>query len=302
MSRSQRLLGFLAIGLLAIFSACGSEDGGGSDRTRVVATTAVIGALAEEVGQDHIEVTVLAKAGVDPHDFALTASSRRAIEDADVILRNGIGLDDYLEDVLADDSDKVITVTEGITIRHPDEDHGHEEGDPHVWHDPANVKVMVSGIAGALSDADPDNAAAYEANAKAYKLVLDRTDAEIQALIDSIPAEHRLIVTNHDSIGYFIDRYGLEFVGAVIPGTAGTASPSARDVAEIVDLIRETGARAIFSESSIDPKVARQIATDTGIAIVDDLYGDTLGEPGSGAETVDGMLLANAHTIAEALK
>lgn len=310
MPAARTMVVLLALMLVPLAAACGGDDDGGDDgRLRVVATTPQIGALAREVGGERINLQVLIGTGVDPHDYELTARDRAALDGADVVLRHGIGLDEFLDDAVR--GRNVVTVTEGIEVReggkeHEDEeegdDHDHGDGDPHVWHDPERVKVMVDHIVAALAKADEANAATYRANGEAYKAVLDRTDAEIRALIDAIPPANRKMVTNHDAFGYFIERYGLVFVGAVIPSTSTQAEPSAKDLAELVETIRREKVRAIFAESSLDPKIAEQIAKDTGVRIVDNLYGDSLGEPGSGAETVHGMLLANARTIAEALR
>jgi ABC-type Zn uptake system ZnuABC Zn-binding protein ZnuA len=290
-----------------VASACGSSDNRPEDEgLRVVATTSQIAALAAEVGGDAVHVDTLLGPGVDAHDFQPAVSDVRRVGAADVVLRNGIGLDDFLDDVIEGSGTdaEVTTVTEGVTLVGGEDDgHGHDlkQADPHVWQDPINVKVMVARVAEALSRADPDNAALYQARARAYQGVLDATDAEIRALIESIPPEDRKVVTNHDAFGYFLRRYGLEFVGAVIPGASSQSEPSAKEIAELVDLIEREGVKAIFAETSIDPAVARQLAEDTGVAVVDDLYSDSLGEAGSGAETVDGMLLTNARRIAEAL-
>jgi zinc/manganese transport system substrate-binding protein len=189
---------------------------------------------------------------------------------------------------------------------HDDDDdghgHDHREFDPHVWHDPDNVKVMARNIAQALADADPENAAAYETNADAYEAVLDDMKAEIQALIDEIPEENRKLVTNHDAFGYFARAFGLEVVGAVIPSITTEAEPSARQAAALLDTIEREGVKAIFAEQSVGSGLAATLARDAGILIVDDLYGDSLGAPGSGADTVHGMLLWNAERISEALR
>ena len=118
----------------------------------------------------------------------------------------------------------------------------------------------------------------------------------------ALPKEKRILVTSHDAFGYFLRAYGLTFVGAVIPSTSSEAQPSAKDLAALQDLIRREGVKAIFAEEEIDPKVAREISKDTGVRIVDNLYADSLGKPGSGAETVDGMIVSNARKIAEALR
>lgn len=301
---------------LPLVGACGGDAGDGVDdggKPRVVATTIQVGALAREVGGDRIALSVLIEQGVDPHDYELTAQDRRRVDEARIILRNGIGLDAFLDSVVddGDNKDKVTTVTDGIEVRageaHQEEengaaDHRHDEGDPHVWQNIPNNKVMIDNIVEALARADPGNADTYRANGSAYQLVLDDADVEIRDIINTIPVANRKMVTNHDAFGYFIEEYGLEFVGAVIPATTTQAEPSAKDIAALVELIKSENVRAIFAESSVDPKVAEQISKDTGVKIIDDLYGDSLGEPGSGEETVHGMLLANAQKIAEALK
>lgn len=299
------LLGLLLFPALAL--ACGSEDETSNGRPRVVATTAIIGALTGEVAGDLVDLKVLAPAGVDPHDYELTADDQKEIDRSILILRNGLGFDDYLDQAVRSSAnrEKVVVVTDGIDVLDADE-HGdgeHDgEADPHVWHDPIRVKVMVSNIAGALAEKDPPNAATYQANAEANNATLDETDSEIRAIIEGIPAANRKIVTVHDGFSYFIDRYGLEFIGSVIPATTTAAEPSARDLAALQDAIRAEGVKAIFGENSADSRIARQLANDTGIRLVDDLYGDSLGDPGTPEATVHGMLLANARKIAEALQ
>src|SRR5207249_418590 len=148
---------------------------------------------------------------------------------------------------------------------------------------------------------DSANAAAYGANAGAYKTKLDETKKQVQAIIDEIPREDRKLVTNHDALGYFARAFGLEIAGAVIPSVSTDAEPSAQETAALLDTIKREHVKAIFAESSVNPKLATTLASDAGVKIVDDLYGDSLGEPGSGAETLEGMLLVNARKIAEAL-
>lgn len=302
-----RVLILSLIGLaLVLVAACGNDDdGGGSsggDKLNVVATTVQVTALTRQVGGNLVNLHGIIPAGADTHSFEPTASDLQAIEDADVILRNGIGLDNFLDDTLeAGSQSEVITVTDGIELRTTEEG-GEEIQDPHVWQDPANDKTMIDNIAAALSEADPDNAATYEANAAAYNETLDETTVEIQAIIGEIPPENRKLVTNHDALGYFANAFGLEVVGAVIPSLSTESEPSAGDTANLLNTIEREQVKAIFAESSVNPALASALAGDANVAIVDDLYGDSLGEEGSGAETVDGMLLANARKIAEALK
>lgn len=288
-------------------AACGGDDAGG-DGVRVVATTTQIGALVREVAGDRVQLTVLLAAGADAHDYEPSPQDSRTIRQADLVLKNGIGLDDWLDDVVKNSGTKarVVVATEGIEPiegeAHDDHGHDHGEGDPHVWHDPENVKVMAKNIAEALADVDDVNAATYRANAEAYAKKLDDVDREIMALFAPIPPAQRKVVTNHESLNYFARRYQLEIIGAIVPGTAKEAQPSAQDLAKLTDLIRSEGVKAVLAEAEIDPKVAEQLAKDTGVRVVTGVYADSLGPAGSGADTIDGMLLHNARLIAEALK
>jgi ABC-type Zn uptake system ZnuABC Zn-binding protein ZnuA len=299
-------LALLALAAMAFVSACGSDKASSgpatADKLKVVATTVQITALAREVGGDLINLHGVIPPGADPHSFEPTASDLTAIEDADVILRHGIELDDWLDGTLsAAKHATVTTVTEGIELRQGEED-GKEVADPHVWHDPNNAKIMVQNIADAMAAADPSNRDAYESNSQAYQTKLDDTRKQVQAIIDEIPESSRKLVTNHDAFGYFAKAFGLEVVGAVIPSLSTEAEPSASDTAKLLDTIKAEHVKAIFAESSVNPSLARTLANDAGVTVVDDLYGDSMGKPGSGADTLDGMLLFNAHKIAEALK
>lgn len=284
-------------------SACGGGDGSDSGgRLNVVATTVQITAIAERLGGEHIALRGIVPAGADAHEFEPTAKDLAAIEDARLILRHGAGLDDWLDDTLAaGDSARVVTVTDGIALERPALASDGGGMDPHVWQDPERAKMMVRNVARALAGADAANAAAYDRAANEYEAALDAARAEAQRIIDEIPAERRKMVTNHDAFGYFARAFGLEVVGAVIPGASTQAEPSAKDTGALLDVIRAEGVRAIFAESSVDARLARTLASDAGVTIVDDLYGDSLGKPGSGAETIEGMWLANARSIAGAL-
>ena len=291
----------LACLLVAFGAACTNNGDGEDDRIAVVATTSQIGALTREVAGDRVALTVLLGPGEEAHSFDADVGQARKVHDADLILRNGIGLDDFLDDMIEGAAEaSVVTVTDGVTVEKGAEDTG--EDDPHVWHDVDNAKQMTLRIAEALAEVDPANASAYDRAARDYTVTLDETDREIRTLIDAIPASQRKMVTNHDAFGYFIRRYDLEYVGAVFPSSGAESQPSAGDIARLEDLIEREGVRAIFAEEELDAKVARQISTDTGVKIVDDLYADSLGKPGSRADTIHGMLLSNARKIAEALR
>ena len=302
MRRVFLLLLAISVGGLAL-AACGGDDASSSSGPgiNVVATTTQIGALTKAVAGDTVHLDTLLKAGASAHDYEPDPSALVKLGDAKVVLKNGIGLDDWLDKSIksAGGTKTVVLVTEGVLTS---KGANGSEDDPHVWQDPKNAMIMVDNIVKALSAADPANAATFETNGKAYNQKLAATDQEVRALIDSIPEANRKMVTNHDAFGYFLRAYGLTFVGAIIPSTSEEAQPSAKELANLHDLIKREGVKAIFAEEEIDPKVAREISKDTGVKIIDNLYADSLGKPGSGADTVDGMILSNARKIAEALK
>lgn len=301
MSRTLLLIA-LTVAASATLTACGSTPAPEDSRLRVVATIAPVGALAQAVAGDAVRLDVVAKAGVDPHEYQLKTADARAIAKAQIILRNGLGADAFLDKAVGNSKATVVTLTDGLALREGTSDTGAPSRDPHVWHDPRNDIAMVDAIVKVLATADPSHAATFEANGRAYQERLRQTDREVQAIINSIPPASRKMVTDHDAFGYFAARYGLTVVGTVIPGVSTSSEPSAASVAALVQTIRREGVRAVFAESSVDPKVARRVAEETNVRIVDDLYGDSLGAPGSGADTIEGMLLSNARKIADALK
>jgi ABC-type Zn uptake system ZnuABC Zn-binding protein ZnuA len=290
----------LVLGALVLLLGPGSSAA--ADRVKVVATTVQISALTTAVAGDLVELKGLIPAGVDPHEFEPTASDLVAIEGATLVLRHGIGLDDWLDRTLkAGKRATVVTVTRGVRLQKGEEE-GKVVDDPHVWHDPANAKKMVDNIVAALLRVDPTHKTAYETQATAYKTRLDEARTQVQTIINEIPSGGRKLVTNHDALGYFAKAFGLRIVGAVIPSVSTQAEPSAGETAKLLQTIRREKVKAIFAESNVNPKLAETLAKEAGVKIVADLYGDSLGPAGSGAETVEGMWLANARKIADALK
>jgi ABC-type Zn uptake system ZnuABC Zn-binding protein ZnuA len=296
--RAVALCALLGFGFGA--SACDTTLPSEGEGLRVVATTTQIGALTRAVSGGQVHLTVLLKAGADSHDFEVDPQTVRAVGHSQLVLKNGIGLDDWLDRVISNAGGRhqVVVVTEGIPLLRT----ASGEDDPHVWQDPLNAKVMVDNIVAALSTADPAHAALFQANGAGYKETLDSTDAQVRALIDEIPASERKMVTNHDAFAYFIQRYGLTFVGAVFPVSSGEGEASARDVAALEDLVKSQRVKAVFAEAEVDPKVARELAKDVNVKVVAGLYADSLGPPGSEAASVDGMILSNARKISEALR
>jgi ABC-type Zn uptake system ZnuABC Zn-binding protein ZnuA len=183
-----------------------------------------------------------------------------------------------------------------------DNGHGHGETDPHYWLTAENAIIMTENVRDALSEAAPEEADGFADRADALIDRLEAADAEVRALIDEIPPDQRKIVTDHDAMGYFVDAYGLEFAGSVFPSLDVSSEPSAREIEALVAEIRAEGITAIFTESAVNARLAQAVAEEAGARLVEEpLYTDSLGPEGSGADTMDGMLVHNARVIRDGL-
>ena len=295
----------LAIGL----TACGSGDTGPSPgsapnpttagvKVRVVATTTQVDDFATVIGGDCVDVYGVLKPNVDPHDYEPSPADLDAMARADVIVKNGVDFEKWLDDTLASSGADatVVDTSDGVTLRQGGEqDRG---GDPHIWQNPQNAKIMVTGIERALAAAAPGCADEFAANLASYSTELELLDHANETAINSLC--NNKLVTNHDAFGYYVDRYGLDFVGSIIPSFDTSAELSASAIAELVTQIQAEDVKAIFSESSLPPKTADTIGREAGVQVVqgdDALYGDTLGPAGSAGATYLGMMAHNTATI-----
>lgn len=299
-----------AMGVLAL-AGCGSVASGqasGSDRRLdVVATTPVVADFVRNVGGDRVHVVQILKPGVDPHDYEASPADIQAIADADLVVKNGVGLEAaWLDDTVssAGYEGEVVDASRGVKVRAGNGDKEQKAGDPHIWHDPANARIMVDDIASALAAKDPAGKAGYERGAAAYDAKLAALDADNKAEIGTIPEAQRKLVTNHDAFGYYCARYGIDFVGSIIPSFDTSAELSGSELSDLVAKIKQTGVRAVFSESSLPPKTAETVATEAGVRVVegeDSLYADGLGPVGSPGGTYLGAERHNTETIVKAL-
>jgi ABC-type Zn uptake system ZnuABC Zn-binding protein ZnuA len=257
------------------------------------------------VGGERVDLVDIVQPGVDPHDFEASPGDIEALRRARVIVRNGVHLEPWLDDALSAAGAKatVVDASAGLAIRGGGEEAGRGDGDPHIWQDPRNAKAMVASIGTALAAADPVGADTYAANVAAYTAQLDALDAEIAAAIDALP--NKKLVTDHDAFGYYIDRYGLELVGSIIPSFESSAELSAADVSQLVAKIKAEGVKAVFAETSVPPKTAEAIAREAGVKVVageDSLYGDSLGPAGSDGATYLEMMRHNTRVIVDNLR
>jgi zinc/manganese transport system substrate-binding protein len=283
-----------------VLAGCGST--GASKGVTVVATTTQIGDWAREVGGGDVRVHQILQPNSDPHEYEPRPADVEATAGAKAIFENGENLDHWMGKVVSQAGGKplVVVLGERVPIRRPGETSGPEASryDPHWWHDPRNAEAAVREIRDTLATIDKVHAADYRWNAARYLATLRRLDSGISACLGRIPRAQRKLVTDHDAFGYFAARYGISVVGAVIPSQTTQAQPSAGATARLIALIRREHVRAVFPESSMNRRLARTIARETGASSSFTLYGDTLGAAGSSGATYVSMEAANADAMA----
>jgi zinc/manganese transport system substrate-binding protein len=297
----------LAVGSLVAVSAallvtgCGEDDtaAGVGDRVTVVATTTQAADFTRNVGGNQVEVVQLLAANADPHEYEVRPRDVQALTDADLIVRSGGDLDEWLDDAIEGAGTKapVLTLSDKIkTIAASEEG---EEFDPHWWQDPRNAVIAAGEIRAALDKADASHASLYGANAEAYTAKLTKLDAAVATCIDKVPEAQRKLVTTHDALSYYAKRYGIEVIGTVIPSLSTEGQPSAGDTAKLVKTIEDAGVKAIFAESSVNPKVEAAIARETGATVGKALWADTLGPEDSDGATYAQSVASNTAALVE---
>ncbi|MEM8888354.1 MAG: zinc ABC transporter substrate-binding protein, partial [Bacteroidota bacterium] len=268
-------------------------------KMKVVATTSFLADLAKNVAGDKAEVISLMPTGGDPHLYDPIPGDAKKIAEADVILRNGLTLEGWLDELIENSGTRasIYTLTEGII---PIKSVDYEDAlDPHAWMDVKNGIIYVDNILRALSEAQPEAIAYFEDQHSAYKGQLLALDKEIKDQIEKIPAGKRVLVTSHDAFRYYGNAYGLEVVSAM--GTSTDAEPTLEDLAHLSEQVKENGIPSIFIESTINPEIMEQRANDLGIKIGGKLFADSLGDEESGADTYIKMLRQNTRLILEGL-
>ncbi len=295
---TRRALLLLGTGLL--LAGCGGRSQQALNEAMVVATTPQVADLVRNVAGDAVVVHQVVKPGIDPHEFEPSPADQEAIRSAKAIFESGLGLETWLAATVRSAGAKapVVDTSAGIPVRKASA--GSQARDPHIWQDPRDAKAMVANIAHGLAAALPDQAAGFASRAAAYSAQLDALDAEVQAQIDTIAPQQRKLVTNHDALGYYADRYGITVVGSVIPSFDSQAELSSRQLADLVASIRAQGVKAIFTESSLPPKAAATVARDAGVTVVtgaDALYADSMGAPGSDGDTYLKMIRHNTRQL-----
>lgn len=271
-------------------------------------TTNILGDVVEQVAGDAgADIEVVMPLGADPHEFAPSAKQAEAMVDADLLVINGAHFEEGMESIIEqaeDDGTPVFNVADHVELLPFSEPEGEDEHteDPHLWTDPTRLAGALPALGDALSEVDGIDTAAVESGVEAYGAELTQLDQDIEAALADIPAERRVLVTNHEVFGYFADRYGFEVVGTVIPSGTTLAEPSSAELEDLAEVIEDRGVPAIFAETTESTRLADVLAESLGSDVeVVELYTESLGDEGSGAETYVGLMRTDAELIAGAL-
>lgn len=304
MARPHILAFLLVVAVTACGTGAAEPDNGGP--VRVVATTAILGDLLAPLADAGAEIESLMPNGADPHDWEPSARDVATLRDADLVVAVGLGLEEGIVDVLADaEADGVVVLriaplVDPLPFHDPRHDHDDQDLDPHVWLDPIRMKLAVGEVADALADRFPE--LAWDRPVEEITSELEAADALIRDVLSVVPEGRRRLVTGHDVLGYFADRYGFEVAGVLIPGGTTLADASSRDLAELIATLRESDLEAIFTETTVPASLAETVSAEVGRPIeIVTLHTAALGDPTTEAGSYPEMLVSNARRIADAL-
>lgn len=272
-----------------LVTACGGDGGdattgAAADAPVIVATTPVLGAIVRDAVGDAARVEVVMPNGSDPHEWRPSAKDVATLESADLVVRNGLGLEQGLTEAIdraREGGTPVFTATDHVDVRavkdadeehadqdhdHADEGHDHGAGDPHFWTDPTQVRSVVAALPAAVKKA---TGADVTASSAAARKDLTALDAQARKAFAAVPPGDRRLVTGHESLGYLADRYRLGLVGAVTPSLSSEGQVSASHLKELEDAMREAGARVVFTETGTPNAVVNAIVAETGATVVE---------------------------------
>lgn len=285
----------------AVAAAAGFVPGRGQnnrqDRLRAVATFSILGDLAGNVAGERTALATLVGPNGDVHVYAPTPGDVKVLAAADLVFVNGLGLEGWLDRLIAASANHapIVTASRGVAPRVEP----HLGSDPHAWQSVANAKIYIENIRDGFIAVDPSGERIYQINAAAYLAKLDTLEGEIRAAIAAIPPAHRKVITTHSAFGYFGDAYGVQFIAP--EGLSTEAEPSAREIAKLIEQIRREKITALFLENVSDPRLLQRIADETGTRIGGQLYSDALSPPDGPAATYMAMMRSNVRELASAL-
>lgn len=297
----------------AVFiTSCGSAPAETAGDLKVIASTSFMADIAQNVAGSRVKVDSLLPIGADPHAYQPAPADVAKIADSKLVILNGVEYEHFIEPLLENAGGErlVVEAAAGLEphtaeehVEEPNsaDEHTHEAGDPHMWLDPNLVITYVDNIRAGLTEIDPAGAETYQANADAYVAQLAGLDQWIIEQVSTIPVGRRMLVTNHEALGYFAERYGFKVVGAIIPSLSTDAGTSAKELSALIEVVKNSGAPAIFLGEVESPDLAGQIAAETNVKIVDNLYLETLTD-GAPAPTYVDMMKHNVSRIVEGLR
>jgi ABC-type Zn uptake system ZnuABC Zn-binding protein ZnuA len=294
------LSGIRILVLASLLSSCaGTVAVPGAGVPDVLTTSTILADLARNVAGERLVVEPFVPAGADPHSYQPTPRDIARISETSVLIVNGAGCEQFMKSVLENGERQgmLVEASAGLDLR-ADAEHG---VDPHLWLDPNRTIGYVENIQQGLTAFDPQGAETYRSNAAAYIQQLRELDTWIEQQVAQIPPERRMLVTNHEAFGYFAERYGFTVVGTIVESFSSNASPSARQMAALIEQIRHSGAPAIFLDASDNPALAQQIAEETGSIIVTDLHLESLTDGAPAATYID-LMKHNVTKIVESLR
>ena len=270
-----------------------------ADAPLVVASASIFADMARQIGGDAVRVETIVPIGGDPHLHEPTPRDARLATSADLILRNGLTFEGWLNELIENSGSDapVVTITEGIA---PIESQQYANAtDPHAWMDGSNGLIYLENIKNALIELVPTSREMFEFNYGVYRQQLEDLDTYMRLAVQRIPEEKRVLITSHDAFQYYGRRYGLRLESVI--GVSTDAEAQTSDIRRLTEVIRTNKVPAIFVESTINPKLLEQIARDEGVRIGGQLYADSLGDEESPAPTYLDMLRHNTETIVAAL-
>lgn len=289
------LIGFTLIG------CTGNPAGESSGKPKVVATSTILQDWTAEVAGDEVELVGILQPGADPHVYEPVPTDNLKIEQADLIFYNGYNLEPGLIKLIeSNKKSKVFAV--GEVVAPLDYDYqGRQAPDPHVWGDAKNAIQMVKAIRDQLIELSPEDKEVFTKNAAEYVRELAAIDQWITDQVQTVPTQQRQLVTTHDAFQYYAKAYGLKIAGTLI-GMSTEEQPSAQTVKRLSDDIQKAKVPAIFAETTINPALIKTVAAEAKVKLAEqELYSDSIGAPGSEADSYTKMLKVNTRTIVQAL-
>lgn len=311
-----------AVSLMTLFPAALATAS--AENLKVVASFSIIADFAKNVGGDRVDITTLVGPNGDAHVYEPKPADAAAVAAADVVLVNGLQFEGFLQRLVEASGTKapIVELTKGgEVLKSAEEEHHHEqesaeagqehahedahghhhhgEFDPHAWQSVHNAEIYVKNIADAFCAADAAGCDTYRTNAEAYDEKLEALDSEIKAAVAEIPQDKRIVITSHDAFGYFQHEYGIKFLAP--KGVSTESEASAAEVAALIRQVKEDKASAIFVENVTNPRLAEQIASETGMKVGGELYSDALSDESGPAATYIEMMRSNVNTIKGAI-